>query len=67
MPSETDPDPLLSEIEAFLEATGMPLTRFGVEAVGDSTLVYDLRRGRDCKRKTRLRIQRYIEAQTKAA
>jgi hypothetical protein len=37
---------LHGEIEAFLEQTRMPATRFGRLAAGDPRLVTDLRRGR---------------------
>lgn len=37
---------LLSEIEAFLNRTGMKPTRFGIEVLGDGGLVKGLREGR---------------------
>lgn len=63
-----NPDPILAEIEAFLSITGVTPTAFGVRALNDPTLVHELRRGRECKRVTRARIQEFIRAeQAKAA
>lgn len=57
------PDPVLSEIEAFLENSGMTPTAFGQRALNDPTLVHELRQGRECKRATRARIMEFIHAE----
>ena len=43
---------LLDEIEAFLKATGMSATAFGVEVLNDPPFVQQLRNGRDPKMST---------------
>lgn len=52
--------PVLLEIERHLRLTGMSDRRLGKEAVGDSALVHDLRRGRDPSSRTVARIRAYI-------
>jgi hypothetical protein len=44
----TSKEQLLSDIDAFLEATGMSRTRFGQQAVGDTTIIRRLRAGATC-------------------
>jgi hypothetical protein len=56
------PDPVLAEIEAFLDLSGMTPTAFGQRALNDPTLVRELRQGRECKRGTRSRIREFIQA-----
>lgn len=51
-----EPDPILSDIEAFLAGTGMAASRFGMLALGDPRFVRDLRDGREVKRATRERL-----------
>lgn len=46
------PDPLLAEIDAFLDGARMTPTAFGRDALGDPKFVFDLRDGRDCRRST---------------
>lgn len=58
----TDPDPVLAEVERFLRASQMTATAFGRRAVNDPTLVHELRRGRELRRATRLRIHQFIQA-----
>lgn len=60
MDSVTQFDPVLPEIERFLEASQMTPTEFGRQALKDPALVHDLRRGRECKRATRERIRGFI-------
>lgn len=55
-----DPDPLLADIEAFLARHRYSAARFGQEAVNDSALVLELRKGRELKRATRRRILQFI-------
>lgn len=52
--------PILLEIERHLRRTGISDRKFGREAVGDSALVHDLRRGRDPSSRTIARIRAYI-------
>lgn len=51
-------------IEAFLRERGMTPTRFGEEALNDRRLVFDLRRGRELRPRTRERLLAWIDAQT---
>ena len=55
-------DPVLPEVERFLEASQMTPTVFGRQALGDPNLVRDLREGRECKRATRERIRTFIRS-----
>lgn len=61
------PDPILFDIEQFLRARDMTATAFGYKALGDPTLVHELRKGRECKRTTRARIIDFMEAERRAA
>lgn len=56
-------DPILSEIEACLVITGLSASRFGTEAIGDPTLVRELRRGRKCNSLTQSRVRAFIREQ----
>lgn len=51
---------LLSEIESFLEKTGMPPTTFGLEAVKDGHLVRWLRAGKGITLDRADRIREFI-------
>lgn len=62
MDTETVTDPVLADVEKFLQASQMTATAFGQRALNDPTLVHELRLGRECKRKTRARIQEFIQA-----
>lgn len=62
-----DPDPILAEIESFLEVSSITPTAFGVRALNDPTLVRELRAGRECKRATRAKIQEFIRNETEKA
>jgi hypothetical protein len=62
-----DTDPILAEIERFLEASGVTPTAFGHRALNDPTLVRELRAGRECKRATRARILDFIKSETEKA
>lgn len=53
---------LVAEIEAFLAATGMSPTRFGIEVDGDRMLMTRLRRGRPVTMKKAARVMNYIRA-----
>jgi hypothetical protein len=53
-------DPILLDVENFLQASQMTATAFGQRALNDPTLVHELRRGRECKMATRRRIRDFI-------
>ena len=56
---------LLERIEEFLAATKMAPSRFGVEAMGDSKLVFQLRKGeRSLSLKNAARIARFMQSHT---
>lgn len=57
---QLEPDPLLTEIEQFLTATGISATAFGIQALNDPTLVHEMRKDRECKRATRARIVEFM-------
>lgn len=59
-----EPDPILSEVEAFLSETEMTPTAFG-RVFSDPSLVSDLREGRECRRAMRARIREFIEQERK--
>ena len=58
----SDTDPILDKVELFLRASGMSAAAFGVAAMGDPALVYEMRKGRDLRRSTRARIGAFIRA-----
>lgn len=51
---------LLIKITRFCRATRMPPTKFGRLAVNDPRLVHDLRLGRQPRRKTVERVERFM-------
>ena len=53
---------VVREIERFLRRTGMPPSRFGMEAVRDPRLVFDLRKGRQLGRQIESRVRAYMAA-----
>lgn len=55
-----DPREFSAKIEAFLSQTGTTATRFGKEAVGDPSFVFDLRKGREPGYRTARRVLDYI-------
>ena len=58
---------LLTEIEAFLAATGMTPTKLGLAAVNDGHLVANLRNGASVTLKPADRVRSYMAGQQKAA
>ena len=52
---------LLETVEKHLKRRRMAPTRFGREAVGDPTFVFQLRDGREPRSRTVDRVLRYIE------
>lgn len=53
---------LLKRINRFLRRSGIPPTRFGMQALRDPQLVFDLRRGRTPRLPTRARLEAYLAA-----
>ena len=51
---------LLREVEKFLRASKVPATRFGREAMRDPRFVFDLRRGREPRAATVIRVRAYL-------
>ncbi|HEY0112194.1 MAG TPA: hypothetical protein VGB59_03470 [Allosphingosinicella sp.] len=51
---------LLTQIEEHIKTHRMAPTRFGREAVGDPKLVFQLREGREPRRRTIIRILDYL-------
>jgi predicted transcriptional regulator len=55
---------LLNEIEATLTKTGLSATKFGKDAVGDPSFVFDLREGkRDLRMSTVQKVRDFIAGQ----
>lgn len=52
---------LLREVEKFLKNSDMPAARFGREAVKDPRFVFDLRRGREPRKRTVERVRAFLE------
>ena len=53
---------LLREVEKFLKHSNTPAARFGREVMGDPRFVFDLRRGREPRPGTIIRILAFLEA-----
>lgn len=53
---------LLRRIERYLRSGGMPPTRFGCEVLRDPQFVFDLRRGREPRPPTVVRVLAYLAA-----
>jgi hypothetical protein len=51
---------LIRKIEIFLRQTGMPAARFGYLAVGDRSLVRDLRNGRIPRARMQSRVEHFM-------
>lgn len=54
-------DELLDRVEEFLAQTGMNATAFGKAALSDPTFVFDLRKGRECRRSVRQRVSAFMQ------
>jgi hypothetical protein len=64
MVSDMDTQSLLDEIEDALRKTGLSATKFGKDAVNDSSFVFDLREGkRDLRLSTVQRVREFIASQ----
>ena len=53
---------LLREVEKYLKLSNMPAARFGREAMKDPRFVFDLRNGREPRKRTVERVRAYLEA-----
>ena len=51
---------LIREIERFLRQTGLAATTFGRLAAADPRLVFDLRNGRDPRKRLRLKVEHFM-------
>ena len=51
---------LIREIDKFLSAHRLPATKFGRLAAGDPRLVFDLRNGREPRKRMRLRLEHFM-------
>ena len=53
---------LLREVEKYLKLSNMPAARFGREAMKDPRFVFDLRNGREPRKRTVERVRAFLEA-----
>jgi len=53
---------ILLRIERYLRSTRTAPTRFGRDALGDPCLVFDLRDGRELRRRTAERLSAYLDS-----
>lgn len=53
-------DDLLAEIAAFCAARGVSQSAFGLNAVGDPSLIPGIKCGRELRRRTVERVRRYM-------
>ena len=53
---------LLREVEKFLSASPISAARFGREAMQDPRFVFDLRKGREPRLETVIRVRAYLDA-----
>jgi hypothetical protein len=51
---------LLQRVEAFMKEHRIPPARFGRDAMGDPCFVFDLRDGREPRRRTIARVDAYL-------
>jgi 2,4-dienoyl-CoA reductase-like NADH-dependent reductase (Old Yellow Enzyme family) len=51
---------LIRTVEKFLRETRMPATKFGRLAVRDPRFVFDLRLGREPRRRTKSRVEHFM-------
>lgn len=58
---------LIAEIDALCAETGMARSKFGAEAMNDPAFVFELAKGRECRRSTVERVRAFIEIQTPRA
>ena len=53
---------LLKRIEAYLKRSGTTTSAFGRAALGDPSLVRDMRRGRELRPRTQVRLLAFLDA-----
>ena len=53
---------LLREVEKYLKLSNMPAARFGREPMKDPRFVFDLRNGREPRKRTVERVRAFLEA-----
>jgi hypothetical protein len=53
-------NPLLNDIEAFIETHEMSPTQFGIAALRDKHFIRDLKNGRDIRLSTEQRVRRFM-------
>lgn len=51
----------LNFIEAFLQRNSLKATALGLKAMGDSSFVWRVRQGRECREKTQEKVLRWME------
>ena len=51
---------LIRQVETFLRVTGLPATRFGRLAASDPRLVFDLRNGREPRKRMVMRVEHFM-------
>lgn len=51
----------LNFIEAFLQRNSLKATAFGLKVMGDSSFVWRVRQGRECREKTQEKVLRWME------
>ncbi len=54
-------DDLLPSVEAFLLVHGMKASTFGRQSLNDSSLVDDIRKGRELSRSTEAAVRKFME------
>lgn len=52
---------LLADIDLLCEEKSLTASEFGVSALNDPSLVFDLRKGRELRRKTEAKVKETIE------
>ena len=52
---------LLRSINAIVNARGISKRQFGIDALSDPNLVYELENGRELRRATRQRVEAHID------
>lgn len=57
------PHPLLDQVNAYLEATEVSKSAFGLQAVGDPNFVFDLEAGREPRRKVQQKVLAFIHGE----
>lgn len=55
-----DHHPILGEIEAYISEEGLSLSAFGELSVGDPRFVFDLKAGREPRRKTVEKVKNFM-------